>query len=99
MNTTATEIASAVRSGEIDPVQVVEDALTRISATDGFVGAFRRVRATEARVEAAALRQRADLARLPLAGVPIAVKDVVEVSGDHASWGSAGADSTQIGRA
>src|SRR5699024_7976809 len=46
------------------------------------------------RVEAAALRQRADLARLPLAGVPIAVKDVVEVSGDHASWGSAGADST-----
>src|SRR5699024_9029949 len=28
------------------------------------------------------------------AGVPIAVKDVVEVSGDHASWGSAGADST-----
>ena len=94
MNTTATAIASAVRSGELDPVRVVEDTLTRIAATDGLVGAFRRVRTSEARAEAAALRDRADLPRLPLAGVPIAVKDVVEVSGDYASWGSAGADST-----
>lgn len=88
MHTTATEIACAVRSGELDPVQVVEDTLARIVAADGVVGAFRRVRAPEARAEAAALRQRADIGELPLAGVPIAVKDVVEISGEYAGWGS-----------
>lgn len=88
MYTTATGIANAVRSGELDPVHVLEDTLARIAAVDGVVGAFRRVRAEEARAEAAALRQRSDIAELPLAGVPLAVKDVVEVSGEYASWGS-----------
>lgn len=88
MHTTATDIAGAVRAGELDPVAVVEDTLARITAADGVVGAFRRVRAVEARAEAATLRQRSDITELPLAGVPIAVKDVVEVAGEFAGWGS-----------
>lgn len=77
-----------MRSGELDPVSVIEDSLARIAAVDGVVGAFRRVRTEQARAEAAELRDRGDLAALPLAGVPVAVKDVVPVAGEYASWGS-----------
>lgn len=85
---TAVEIAAAVRTGELDPVQVTREALDRIAAADGVIGAFRRVRTEEALAEAAALAGRADLAELPLAGVPIAVKDVTPIEGEYASWGS-----------
>lgn len=86
--TTAAEIAAGVRAGTLDPVAVTEEALRRISALDGSVGAFRVVRGADARREAAALRSRDDLARLPLAGVPVAVKDVAEITGETATHGS-----------
>jgi Amidase len=85
---TGAEIAEAVRRGEVDPAQPAEEALARITAVDGEVGAFRRVRAEAALAEARALRGRPDLGGLPLAGVPIAVKDVIEVAGEYAGWGS-----------
>ncbi|MDS0137488.1 MULTISPECIES: amidase family protein [unclassified Amycolatopsis] len=85
---TAVEIAASVRAGKLDPVQVTEEALERIAAADGVVGAFRRVRAEEALKEAAEVAARPDLATLPLAGVPVAVKDVTEVAGEYASHGS-----------
>jgi amidase len=88
MTWTAVQIARSVRGGELDPVAVTEQALSRIRAADGLVGAFRRVRVEESLAEAAALRDRADLAALPLAGVPVAVKDVLEVEGEYAEWGS-----------
>ncbi|MGV9299493.1 amidase family protein [Amycolatopsis sp. NPDC003676] len=88
MAQTAVEIARGVRAGELDPVQVTEEALARIAAADGVVGAFRRVRFAEARAEAAEVAARPDLASLPLAGVPIAVKDVTEVAGEYLGWGS-----------
>jgi amidase len=67
---TAVELAEAVRSRKLDPVQVTKEALARIEAADGVVGAFRRVRAEEALAEA------------------LAVKDVTEIAGEHAEWGS-----------
>ncbi|NBH12540.1 amidase family protein, partial [Amycolatopsis sp. SID8362] len=85
---TAVEIAASVRAGTLDPVRVTQEALDRIAAADGVVGAFRRVRAEEALKEAAAVAARADLASLPLAGVPVAVKDVTEIEGEFASHGS-----------
>ncbi|ATY16766.1 amidase [Amycolatopsis sp. AA4] len=88
MAQTAVEIARGVRAGELDPVQVTEEALARIAAADGVVGAFRRVRFAEARAEAAEVAARPDLASLPLAGVPVAVKDVTEVAGEYQGWGS-----------
>lgn len=88
MTLTGTAIADAVRRGELDPARPTEDALARIDAADGVIGAFRRVRGREARDEAARLRERGDLASLPLAGVPVAVKDVVEITGECAEWGS-----------
>lgn len=43
---------------------------------------FRRVRHHEALDEAAALKRRPDLDKLPLAGVPVAVKEVAAVTGE-----------------
>ncbi|MEU4254040.1 amidase family protein [Amycolatopsis sp. NPDC026612] len=85
---TAVEIAASVRAGSLDPVQVTKDALDRIAAADGVIGAFRRVRTAEALAEAAEVAGRSDLASLPLAGVPVAVKDVTELAGEYASHGS-----------
>jgi amidase len=97
MAQTAVELAKAVRAGELDPVQVTKEALARIAAADGVVGAFRRVRTDEALAEALALKERPDLADLPLAGVPIAVKDVTAIAGEFAGWGSRAGDQQAAG--
>ncbi|MDQ7807178.1 amidase family protein [Amycolatopsis sp. A133] len=94
---TAVEIAASVRAGELDPVQVTKEALDRITAADGVVGAFRRVRAEQALQEAAQVAARSDLASLPLAGVPVAVKDVTEIAGESASHGSLAGPAAQAG--
>jgi amidase len=81
-----TDLARGVRTGELDPVDLVEQALARILAAGGDFGAFRRVRADEARAEARSLSRRTDLALLALAGVPIAIKDVTAVAGEYHSF-------------
>jgi amidase len=85
---TATAIAAAVRSGATHPTAPTEEALRRIAERDGPVGAFVRVRAEAARREAAHLAERPDLAGLPLAGVPVAIKDNVAVAGEPLRIGS-----------
>jgi amidase len=75
MTSTASGIANAVRAGELRPTDVVGACLDRIARLDPEIGAFRVVRAERARAEAADLEARPDLADLPLAGVPVAVKD------------------------
>jgi amidase len=86
---TAVGIAAAVRAGEVSPVEVVEAHLERIAAVDPRVGAFRLVRADEVREEAKALADRSDLAELLLAGVPVAIKDNVDLAGAPTRNGSA----------
>lgn len=86
---TAAELAASVRAGQRTPVEVVREALARIAALDGQVGAFVRVRAERALAEAAALAHRPDLATLPLAGVPVAVKDNLPVEGEPMGMGAA----------
>lgn len=88
MTVTAGELAARVRAGELDPVHVTQEALARIAAVNGVLGAFRVVRTEAAVEEAKALRDRPDLRELPLAGVPVAVKDVVAVSGECVTVGS-----------
>ena len=81
---TATSIAAAVASGATDPREVVGEALRRIAHSDEGIGAFQEVCADEALAEAADLRDRlADRQErpLPMAGVPIAVKDNIPVAG------------------
>jgi amidase len=84
----AIEIAAAVRDGDVPATAVVEEHLRVIAERDQGVGAFRVVR-EQVVDEARALGKRRDLADLPLAGVPVAVKDNLEVAGEATRGGSA----------
>ncbi|MEU1498064.1 amidase family protein [Streptomyces sp. NPDC005732] len=86
---TATEIAAAVREKRISPREVVAEHLARIERLDAGIGAFRLVRSEAAMAEADAVAARPDLAGLPLAGVPVAVKDNLPVRGESCRQGSA----------
>jgi amidase len=74
----ATSLASAVRSGERSPVDLVETALDRIAERNDDLNAFVTVLEDEARERAheaeQAIEEGADLG--PLHGVPIAIKDL-----------------------
>ncbi|MGW4086183.1 amidase [Streptomyces sp. NPDC004822] len=86
---TAAEIAAAVREKRATPREVVAEHLARIERLDGHVGAFRVVRAEAALAEADEVASRGDLGELPLAGVPVAVKDNLAVRGESMRVGSA----------
>jgi amidase len=84
----AIEIATAVRRGDVKATTVVEEHLHAIAGRDARIGAFRLVR-EQAVDEARVVQKRRDLAELPLAGVPVAVKDNLEVAGVPTRGGSA----------
>ena len=83
----AGELAERVRAGTISPAEVVRAHLARILAVDGRVGAFQDVRRERALAEAEALARAPDLGSLPLAGVPIAIKDNLDVAGEPTRMG------------
>ncbi|MEU8590787.1 amidase [Streptomyces sp. NPDC048664] len=81
----------ALAEGEMTSRHLVERALARIEAAQPSVNAFRLVRAEAALAEAdAADRALASGARLPLLGVPVAVKDDMDVAGEPTAFGCAG---------
>jgi Asp-tRNA(Asn)/Glu-tRNA(Gln) amidotransferase A subunit family amidase len=85
----ALEIAGAVNSRSVTAVHVIEAALARIAKVDKAVNAFTVVLGDDA----IAAAQRVDNAvangtNLPLAGVPLAVKDHIWVKGALAANGS-----------
>jgi len=86
---TAVQLAADVRSRKLTAVAATKAALNRVELHDNQIGAFQLVRAERALEEAAALDARADLASLPLAGVPIAIKDSIPVAGEPMRVGSA----------
>ena len=82
--------AELMRSGEVSSRELVMLYLERIERLDQKLNAFRRVFSERALVDA----QQADGRRgagddRPLLGVPIAVKDVEDVTGDVTGWGTA----------
>jgi aspartyl-tRNA(Asn)/glutamyl-tRNA(Gln) amidotransferase subunit A len=87
---TATDIAAAIASGETSAVDVARAHLDRIAAVDDRVHAFLHVDAEGALAAA----EKVDAARAageplgPLAGVPVAVKDVVTTRGVPSTAGS-----------
>lgn len=86
---TAAGIADDVREGRRTAVEVVTGSLARIRECDDDVAAFQVVRRERALAEAGDIDARADRATLPLAGVPIAIKDNVPVAGEPMRVGSA----------
>ncbi|MFF3914167.1 amidase [Streptomyces sp. NPDC001852] len=86
------ETRRALADGKVTSRALVERALARIEATQGTLNAFRIVRAEAALAEAdAADRELAGGARRPLLGVPVAVKDDMDVAGEPTAFGCAGA--------
>ena len=72
----AAEIARDVNAGKLSAREITEAALAQIDAVDGRIGAFLTVLADLARERAAGVDARVRAGeRLPLAGVPLAVKD------------------------
>jgi len=86
---TASEISEEVRSGRSSAEAVVREHLDVIRTEDSRWNAFRVIRADAALTEARALDATVGLRDLPLAGVPIAIKDNVAVSGEVTTYGSA----------
>ncbi|MGW0209838.1 amidase [Streptomyces sp. NPDC003233] len=85
------ETRRVLADGEVTSRALVERALARIEATQGTLNAFRIVRAEAALAEAdAADRELAAGARRPLLGVPVAVKDDMDVAGEPTAFGCAG---------
>jgi len=75
---TAAQIAAAVAAGEVSAVEVTAAHLDRIAAVDSEVHAFLHVAADEALAAARAVDERRAAGEPlgPLAGVPLALKDV-----------------------
>jgi amidase len=85
------ECVAALADGRVSSVQLVQQTLEHIGATQSTLNAFRVVRGDVALAEAAeADRRIAAGERLPLLGVPIAIKDDVDLAEHPTSFGCSG---------
>ncbi|HSK96095.1 MAG TPA: amidase [Euzebyales bacterium] len=90
-----TAVARAYRSGELSPVEITQACLHQIDDIDGDIAAFATVTAERAIARArAAQAQLTDdpEVRRPLLGIPVAVKDNIDVAGVVTRGGSAALD-------
>ncbi|HEX9465558.1 MAG TPA: amidase [Alphaproteobacteria bacterium] len=104
---TASEIADRFAKRTLSPVELVEALLARIAKLDGQLNVFIRLNADAARADARAAEQEimAGRSRGPLHGIPVGVKDIIDVRGVPTTCHSkilvdniAKADSAVVGR-
>ena len=89
---TATEAVARLRAREISPLELIDAAEARIAVIDAKVNAlptvcFERARA-HARDLMAGKRRDAEQEHGWLAGLPVAIKDLVDVAGVRTTYGS-----------
>ncbi|MDO3638951.1 amidase family protein, partial [Mycolicibacterium arseniciresistens] len=88
---TLTDQLYQLASGAVSSVELVARSLAAIEASQPTLNAFRVVLADQARADAVrADRQRAAGAQQPLLGIPIAVKDDVDIAGMPTRFGADG---------
>ena len=92
---TATAVSEAVREGSITAREATADSLSRIMSRNADIEAFQTIRERKALAEADAIDARSDRASLPLAGVPVAIKDNVPVEGESMTSGTQAGDLAQ----
>jgi amidase len=95
MHATTTAFAGAAQqvrmlaAGDVTASDLLELYLSRIARLDGRLNAYRIVRLEGARADAVDAQRRIDAGeRLPLLGVPIAIKDDIDVAGELTAWGT-----------
>lgn len=87
---TVAELAPAIRAGRLSPVELVERLLERIRARNDRLHAFIAVYEDDARLAAEAAERaiRSGHAVGPLHGIPVALKDIIDVEGRVTTGGS-----------
>ena len=98
-------LAGRLRSGEVSPREAVQGYLDRIEAINPRVNAYIQVAGDEALAAADAAERVPTAQRGPLWGVPLGIKDVIDVGGLNTTAASeilrhnlAAADSTTVAR-
>ena len=76
---TGSEIAAAVAAGETSALAVTDAALAVITARNPTLNAFTAFTGERARAKARAIDASPDKSKLPLAGVPFAVKNLFDI--------------------
>ncbi|HEY7466567.1 MAG TPA: amidase, partial [Dehalococcoidia bacterium] len=77
----ARETAAAVRNRSLGAVDAVQATLDRIDAVESQIHAWVEIDRDGAVAQAKSLASRPDPSSLPLAGVPVGVKDIIDVKG------------------
>jgi amidase len=84
-------LRAQLERGEVSSRELVVQALQRIDATQPTLNAFRRVRADAALAEADAADARLRAGeRGPLLGIPVAIKDDIDIAGEPTAFGCEG---------
>ncbi len=87
--TGAADLARMLAAGTVTAPALLEVYLDRITRIDGPLRSYRVVLADAARREAALAQDRLDAGeRLPLLGVPVAIKDDTDVAGEVTTFGT-----------
>ncbi|WP_067823214.1 amidase [Nocardia inohanensis] len=84
----AVSLAALIAEGVVTATRVVEAHLERIEQVDSEIGALTTIFAESARAEAAAADRGAPIG--PLHGVPVTVKNNLDVAGSPTTWGVPG---------
>jgi aspartyl-tRNA(Asn)/glutamyl-tRNA(Gln) amidotransferase subunit A len=84
------ELAQGYRDGSLTPVDVVEAALARLHEREPALNAFADAMAAAARADAATRTAELQAGRAvgPLHGIPVAIKDLIDVAGVETGYGT-----------
>ena len=83
----AEEAVGRLKAGEVSPLELVDASIARIEAVDGAVNALPLHRFERARDDARRLGDMPPGERGLLAGLPIAIKDLIDVEGMRTTYG------------